>query len=289
MVESAGHQNRDQDSKNSLRSILASWIREPLVHFALLAGLLFLGSALISGSEKELIVIDAATQEYLFQRESDVLLRDLRQDEKQAIIDSFIEEELLVREARKRGFTDNSRVRALLVQNMRFFLREDVPDPTEEELIGFFQNNSKDFETPASLSFDQVFFNTPDDVPPSVLEDLRAGANFKDIGERTPLGPSPLVQATARQIANTFGPVEAQKVLAIGDDQWHGPFISSIGVHFLRVRERHEPVLPDYETVKDWVVMQWELSQHRERMESELTEIRNGYKVEIEPLAQGRI
>lgn len=134
-----------------------------------------------------------------------------------------------------------------------------------------------------------VFFNTPDDVPPSTLEDLRAGADLKRFGERTPLGPSPLVQATARQIANTFGPVEAQKVLAIGDDQWHGPFISSIGVHFLRVRERHEPVRPDYQTVKDWVVMQWELSKHREKMESELTEIRNGYRVEIEPLVEGRI
>ena len=117
---------------------MASLIREPLVHFAVLAGLLFLGSALISSGEKELIVIDAATQEYLFQRGRDVLLRDLRQDEKQAIIDLFIEEELLVREARKRGFTDNSRVRALLIQNMRFFLRKDHPDPTEEELIGFF-------------------------------------------------------------------------------------------------------------------------------------------------------
>lgn len=289
MVKSDGQQNRDLQSKNSLRSILASFIREPLVHFALLAGLLFLGSALISSGEKELIVLDAATQEYLFQRERDVLLRELRQDEKRAIIDSFIEEELLVREARKRGYTDNSRVRALLIQNMRFFLREDLPDPTEEELIGFFQNNSKDFETPASVSYDQVFFNTPDDVPPSALEDLRAGADLKGFGERTPLGPSPLVQATERQIANTFGPVEAQKVLAIGDDQWHGPFISSIGVHFLRVRERHEPVSPDYQTVKDWVVMQWELSKHREKMESELTEIRNGYRVEIEPLVEGRI
>ena len=204
MVKSANHQNRYKQFQNSFRSILASLIREPLIHFALLAGFLFLGSALIEGGEKDLIVVDAATQEYLFQRERGVLLRELRQDEKQAIIDSFIEEELLVREARRRGFADNSRVRALLIQNMRFFLREDLPDPTEEELIGFFQNNSKDFATPASVSYDQVFFNTPDEVPPSALEDLRAGADLKGFGERTPLGPSPLVQATAQQIANTF-------------------------------------------------------------------------------------
>lgn len=289
MDGSADLQNKDKHVNNSFKSILASLIREPLIHFTLLAGLLFLGNAFISGSEKEMIVVDAATQEYLFEREKDVLLRDLSQDEKQAIIDSFIEEELLVREAKKRGFTDNSRVRALLVQNMRFFLREDLPDPTEEELSGFFQNNSKDFQTPASVSYDQVFFNTLDDVPPSVLEDLRVDANFKEVGERTPLEPSPLVKATSRQIASTFGPVEAQKVLAIGDDQWHGPFISSIGVHFLRVRERHEPVLQNYRNVKGWVAMQWELSKQREQMESELTEIMDGYQVKIEPLSKSRI
>ena len=273
----------NNSSSNSSTPFVSRLLREPLLHFALLALLIFAVNWLLGQDEKELIVVDRATQEFLFEREQELLLRELQKDEKQALLDSFIEDELLVREARKRGFTDNSRVRALLIQNMRFFLREDVRIPSEEELQQFFADNLDTFSTPGAISYDQVFFQNPDSIPPSTLEDLQSGADFQTMGDRNPLGPLPLVKATQRNIAASFGSAEATKILAIDDRDWHGPFFSSIGAHFLRIRERHEAVQPRFDDVQDWVAMQWELGQHRAKLERELDEIKKNYLIQIEP------
>lgn len=273
----------NNSSSNSSTPFVSRLLREPLLHFALLALLIFAVNWLLGQDEKELIVVDRATQEFLFEREQELLLRELQKDEKQALLDSFIEDELLVREARKRGFTDNSRVRALLIQNMRFFLREDVRIPSEEELQQFFADNLDTFSTPGAISYDQVFFQNPDSIPPSTLEDLQSGADFQTMGDRNPLGPMPLVKATQRNIAASFGSAEAIKILAIDDRDWHGPFFSSIGAHFLRIRERHEAVQPRFDDVQDWVAMQWELGQHRAKLERELDEIKKNYLIQIEP------
>ena len=273
----------NNSSSNSSTPLVSRLLREPLLHFALLALLIFAVNWLLGQDEKELIVVDRATQEFLFEREQELLLRELQKDEKQALLDSFIEDELLVREARKRGFTDNSRVRALLIQNMRFFLREDVRIPSEEELQQFFADNLDTFSTPGAISYDQVFFQNPDSIPPSTLEDLQSGADFQTMGDRNPLGPMPLVKATQRNIAASFGSAEATKILAIDDRDWHGPFFSSIGAHFLRIRERHEAVQPRFDDVQDWVAMQWELGQHRAKLERELDEIKKNYLIQIEP------
>ena len=273
-------------SATTSTSSFSRFLREPLLHFALLAVLIFVVSWMLGQDEKELIVVDRTTQEFLFERERELLLRELQEEEKQALIDSFIEDELLVREARKRGFTDNSRVRALLIQNMRFFLREDPRTPTEEELRQFFAENRDTFTSPGAISYDQVFFQNPDGVPPSTLVDLRGGADFQTMGDRNPLGPMPLVKATERNIATSFGSAEAMKILAIDDRDWHGPFFSSIGAHFLRINERHEPVVPRFEDVRDWVAMQWEIAQHRAKLERDLDEIKKNYQIQIDPIEQ---
>ena len=275
---------KDGPQTKSNKSIVTSLLKEPLIHFAIFAVLIFAVNGLRGGKEQEVIIVDAATQTYLFEQERELLLRDLEEEEKQVIIDSFIEDELLVREARKRGFTDNSRVRALLIQNMRFFLREDLARPSEEELKRFFHGNLDTFSTSKAISYDQVFFQDPDAIPQTTLEDLRGGADFKTMGERNPLGPMPLVKATKRNIAASFGSAEAAKILAINDQEWHGPFLSSVGVHFLRIRMHHDAVQPHFEDVRDWVVMQWELTQHRSKLERDLAQIKKGYRIQIEPL-----
>lgn len=89
--------------------------REPLVHFLGLAALLFVANAVFSGEDREVITVDVATQEYLVQQRQDLLLRDMTDEEKAAVVESFIEEEILVREARKRGLENGARIRALLV------------------------------------------------------------------------------------------------------------------------------------------------------------------------------
>ncbi len=160
--------------------------REPLVHFIVLAGILFAANGLWSGSAREQIVVDRATQDFLMQQQQDLLLRDLTLEEKQAVIDTFIEEEILVREAYKQGFDKSGRVRSLLLQNMRFFLSRDLPQPTEADLMAYFAENKDRFTRPASLTLDHVFFGDPDEVPAEALKHLRNGGDPRLLDDDTP-------------------------------------------------------------------------------------------------------
>ena len=207
-----GEPENNSDVSKS-RRLLRPLGREPLVHFLVLAGLLFLAQALLQGDQREPIHIDLATQQFLVQQEADLNLRPLTEQERQAVIGSFVDEEILFREAKTRGFENSSRVRRLLVQNMRFFLASDPPAPTEAELRAYFTDNPDAFSSPATLTLENVFFVDPASITPTVLERLKAGAGPGQLGDDTPVTEFRLYSMDRRRLAAYFGPEGAPPVL----------------------------------------------------------------------------
>jgi hypothetical protein len=277
--------NEQADPSAGARHLLK---HEPLVHFIGLAALLFVANTVFSGDNREVITVDVATQEYLVQQRQDLLLRDMSDEEKAAVVESFIEEEILVREARKRGLENSGRIRALLLQNMRFFMASDVPTPTEEDLRAFFEEYIERFQTEPTITYEHVFFSDPDTVPAGTLELLHAGADYRSIGDTNSF-TTKLAKAGERQIVATFGREQAPRILGIDDDRWHGPFASPNGAHFMRVSERHPGTRPSYEAAKNWLEQEWLMAKNREIVERQLGVMRENYRIEVlqpEPEAQ---
>ena len=254
--------------------------REPLVHFLGIAALLFIGNAVFSGDEREVITVDVPTQEYLIQLQQDLILRPLTEEEKAEAIESFIEEEILVREARKRGFENSSRIRTLLIQNMRFFMASEIPKPTEEDLRVFFEKNTGRFRSDPSVTYDHAFFSNPDEVPPDTLELLRAGTDHLSLGDTDSLSAR-LIGMNERQVVQSFGRELAPAILAIEDEQWHGPFSSPHGTHFLRIADRRPGRMPSFEDAQNWLEQEWQMTKIREIVERELEVMRKNYRVEV--------
>ena len=263
-------------------------LREPLVHFLVLAGLLFAMQAIFVGDRRQVIAVDAAAQEFLFKQQEDLLLRPLSETEKAEIVQTYVEEEILVREAVSRGFTDSSRVRTLLVQNMRFFIAGEIPDPTDEELKAWFENNSEQFESPPSLDLEHILFNDPDAVPADILERLDTAENPSKVGDFDVDYGYRMRFLDRKRLVGAFGPEGARQILAIpeGDDGWIGPILSPRGpAHFVRVTARHEPRIPEFDVARNWIGTQWISMKNREAMDNALDDMRPNYRVEIAPLA----
>lgn len=256
--------------------------REPLIHFLGLAALLFVANAWLSGDEREIIAVDTATREYLVDRQQEMMLRELTESEKKQAVENFIEEEILVREARKRGFENSSRIRQLLIQNMRFFMASEVPEPTEEELRQFFDDNIERFESPPSVTYEHVYFSDPASIPAGTLELLRGGTDYRQIGEADYFSTR-ISRAGEQQIVTSFGREQAPEILGISDDLWHGTFISPNGAHFFRVAERHPASRPDWETASNWIATEWLSAKNREVVDREMALMRQNYRIEIEP------
>lgn len=256
---------------------------EPLVHFLGLAALLFVANTLFAGDPRETITVTSDAQAFLIKQQEDLLLRPLTAEERQGIVDEFIEEEIFVREARARGFDSSSRIRMLLIQNMRFFLASDVPAAGEEDYRRHYEDNPERFMTSERRTFDHVLFRDPDAVPEGLLEALKSGMDHRSIGDRQNV-MARLAGVDALQIASAFGPDVAPEVLAIDDEAWHGPFLSNEGAHFLRLVERFEPRLPPYDEISNWVETDWLAVETRKRVDDALVSMRENYKLVVEPL-----
>ncbi|SPJ28254.1 peptidyl-prolyl cis-trans isomerase [Falsiruegeria mediterranea] len=278
------------ENTSASRGFLSYFVREPLVHFLALAGLLFLMQGLFATDKRDLIVVDAQTQKFLFEQEEELQLRSLSEEEKADIISNFIEEEILVREAVKRGFSDSSRIRALLLQNMRFFIAGDISEPNEAELQAYFEANLDLFESPPSLDFDHVMYEAGKPVPADVLEQLRSGVDPDTLGDADLAFGRSIRFMTQTRIAQVFGRDAALEVIAASadSDAWHGPFVTPSGsTHFLRVIQRHPKRLPDFETARDWISTRWLADQSRAMLDQEIKAVAPGYKIEIEPVQEG--
>jgi hypothetical protein len=72
--------------------------REPLAHFLALAALLFVAYELLAPSEREPIVIVQANIDELVRQQEELLARPLTEDERRAVVETAIDDEVLLRE-----------------------------------------------------------------------------------------------------------------------------------------------------------------------------------------------
>lgn len=95
--------------------------RQPLVHFVLIGGVLFIGSRLLASADRPVIELGATRIEQLERSFVASLQREPRPSELEALRRDAVDEELLFREALSRGLHRvDPVVRSRLVRNMRF-------------------------------------------------------------------------------------------------------------------------------------------------------------------------
>jgi hypothetical protein len=234
-----------------------------------------------------LIELTAPVIEAVVRRQEDLVGRPLSASEREAATESYTEEEILVREAFRRGLDRNDRrVRPMLLDHARRELLTGagyVPfTPSPSELRAYFEERADDYRIPERVDLQQVLF--PPGAEPSSLEDvlaaLRAGADFSTIGAA---GPGASVKgATRSDCAQAYGLDFATAVFAIEDDDWHGPLVSGAGTHFVRVTARTPSRRPSYEEVEPYLEQDFLNDLEGRVLDRELDRIRRRYRVEIE-------
>ncbi|MEL7528967.1 MAG: peptidyl-prolyl cis-trans isomerase, partial [Pseudomonadota bacterium] len=143
---------------------------QPLLHFLLLGALIFAVYGLVApGSETE---PDQAGEDIIVtQQQLDRLIEEYRAtwqrapgaDEIQALIDGYVREEVLVREALRLGLNQGDTViRRRLAQKMDFLATSAArsQQPTEQDLAGFYAENETYYRRPGRIAFEQVFLGS---------------------------------------------------------------------------------------------------------------------------------
>ena len=158
--------------------MLRRLVREPLLHFLLLGGLLFVlfgrgaPESPAGGTE---IVVTAADIERIAAGFSTTWQRPPSENELHGAINDYIREEVLYRTGLSLGLDkDDTIVRRRIRQKMDFFLEDTVGKPDAAELQAFFDANADKFrvEPQPRISFRQIFLSSKRNDPKADAEAL---------------------------------------------------------------------------------------------------------------------
>jgi peptidyl-prolyl cis-trans isomerase C len=271
---------------DKIKPFLASLLKSPLLHFILIGAIAFVAYSHFKPPDRETIHITTQTIDALVRQQESITQHPVTPGQRQSIIESHIEDEVLLREAYQRGFDKNDyRVRKRLLQIMRTALSEVIPEPTVAQLRAYYEANRERYLTSPSRSFDHVYFSfssneLPED-PQMFFQKLEGTADISKLGEYSLLG-NRHIKSSFQTTAATFGKPFAQAVFALPVNRWQGPVKSFRGLHYVRVIGNHGPELPPFEQMESYLRTDYFMVKGRESQMRKIEELMKNYEIVVE-------
>jgi len=265
--------------------MMKRWLTEPLLHFLLLGGLLFIAYAWLDRGDSDtprVVRISAAEVEWLKQAWSRQWQRPPNDTELRGLLTDYLKETLLAREAQQLGLDDNDMVvRRRLAQKMKFLVEDTarLAEPEETVLRQYYDDRRAHYQKPASISFAQLYFKTES----SAREALQVLANnpSAELGEPTLLPPE-LEQADGQTVTNLFGQQFAAQLFALEENSWQGPMISAYGFHLVKINALQAAQLRAFNEVRPQVLEDWYRTEQDRANEQFFAALLTKYDVVIE-------
>jgi hypothetical protein len=264
-------------------------LREPLLHFLIAGAGVFLLYGILSGpgnGSDEEINVSVGQVEHLVSIFLKTRQRLPTPEELTGLVDNYIVEELLYREAVAIGLDrDDTIVRRRMRQKMDFLLDDLATiEPTEEELQQLLGEQPERFRRDARFSFDHFYIADGDTAAAMpVLDLLRAGKPMQDgIAPSSGLLPDRIDDMSETQISALLGSTFTQQLMQQEPGDWAGPIESPYGVHLVRIDLIVESVVPPLAVIRSDVRREW-LFERRETSRDEMIDaLRKKYRITIE-------
>lgn len=265
---------------------MKTFLQSPILHFLVLGLVAFYLYEQFRPENREVIHITTQTIDALVQQRESIEQNPVTPELRQEIIEEYIEDEVLLREAYKRGFDKNDyRVRQRMLRVMRSSLSEVIPEPSVAQLRAYYDENRETYQTSASVSFQHVYFplnseNIPGN-PEEFLKQLNESDNPLKLGEFTMQG-NIFTKSSFSSTASKFGKPFAEAVFDLPMDTWTGPIQSFQGIHYVRVTGHHDPEIPSFEELENYLRQDYLMKKARDSQQKKIDTLRKGYVVVVE-------
>ena len=286
-----------------MKIILRKLIREPLFHFLLLGAVIFLLAGRVrSGSvgSGDKIVVTQSQIESMVVGFSRTWMRPPTQEELQGLVDDFVREEVLYREAKAMGLDqDDVIVRRRMRQKFEF-LAEDLAartgPPTDQELEAYLRQHADKYSEEPSFSFEHIFFSrekrgaSAGAEATAMLARLsgKGAIDIEKLGDAFLL-PSRFEKTSAGETARLFGEKFAKELTKTQLGTWAGPLESSYGLHLVRVNARIPEVAPPLANVRESVLRDLLSDRRKQELDTQYEKLRARYTVVVEPPEAPRV
>lgn len=242
-----------------------NFIRDPFIQFMLIGALVFAVFTQFSdeAEDNKKLVVTQSDVSRLVSQWTEQYSGAPTPEQKQAIVEHFVQEEIIYREAEVIDLgKDDIIIRRRLVQKFRFLSESfaDLPIPTDEELSQFYTQNIQDYKTPQVTSFSHIYIKqstaSSDDIEDRVASiKARLIQNQEDSTLWRNEGDAFMLQRqyasrTNQQIAELFGRHFQKELSILVAGKWSSPILSIYGWHIVKVVGRTAAANAALNTIK---------------------------------------
>jgi hypothetical protein len=272
--------------------------KDPLLVFLLLGGAMFVLFQQVSNdylTDNAEIVVTQMQIQALLKGFEKVWQRSPAEEEVDGLIQNYVREEVLYREALALGLDKGDGVvRRRLTQKMDF-LSEDlasIDEPNEQELQAYLTSYQDDYREPSRYSFRQIYFNTSQrgesaqSAAMSALAKLKVQDTDSNIGTEAMGDPLMVKQQfndeTEREIQRVLGEAFLKALVEIPEGGWQGPIRSGFGLHLVRIDEYIAGIASELNEVREQVVRDWSSQKREQANEMFYKILRKRYTVTVQ-------
>ena len=285
---------------------LKRFLKDPLTHFVSAGALLFILLSLVNPLQQDdRIVVDRQALLDFIQYRSKAfepglaasILDRMNQDERERLIDDYIREEALYREALKLGLdTDDYVIRQRMVQKLEFVSDAGGVSsaPAADDITAYYAAHRQDYFQPPVVTFSHVFIAIKGRTRELAIHEAQAllktlvadNSSFSDAtryGERF-LFHTNYVERTYEYIKSDFGAEAADLIFSerVPIAKWFGPVESKYGAHLIFISRRTPGRHPSLTEIKPLVVEDYEREFQRQQREALTDAIIQRYSPVIE-------
>ena len=207
-------------------------------------------------------------------------------NELDALVEGYVREEILVREARRLSLhKDDVIIRRRLAQKYEFFLADDdVPtEPDADALGAFFEANRARYRLPETFSFNHVFFDNENEAGAAVSQLNADETDWRSLGLPFMLNRT-YRKVTGDRLAAEMGDAFVVALRGVPEARWSGPVVSAFGAHAVKLEEHNAGGDVALDDVAPRVVRDWQMYQQTAARDAGMNELRSKYKVELAPV-----
>ena len=226
---------------------------------AALGAMLLVGISIAKSYGRDVIEIDQASIDIRISEIERGRGTRLTPAERGEAASAYIDEHVLARVARRRGFDEDDRIRGILYQKMLQLLASDAVEPTDDDLRAYYERNQTRYASSESMTLEHW----------SVVDGVRAR---QAVFERV----------TPAELAFAFGarPAEAAGRVAVGEavtlDRGTGR------KEWLVVVKRFAPgVPPPLDSIRQQVRFDWRAEHDETLLKQRVAELRDEYVVQV--------
>jgi peptidyl-prolyl cis-trans isomerase C len=269
------------------------WLCEPLVHFLIAGGAIFVfyawrGDAVDTRDRR--IVVREDQVKRLATIWSQTWRRPPSVKELDGLIRDYIKEEVYYREAVRLSLDkDDAIVRRRLRAKMEFLASAEAETMVANDAVlqAWLDKYPARYAADPLISFQSIYIGTTGAEAVAmakangVLVKLQQGADPLTLGDPISL-PQSMAGVSAKAIDRQFGDAFAARLILLPKGEWSGPIASGFGLHLVRVDAVTAVRAPKLAEVRQRVENDWRSATRTARENQAYQTLLDGYDIKIE-------